>query len=239
MKDDTSADSSMYNQQNIWISILNGSMDCSTVAISYLTGQAQTEFLTRNRDKIFCEQVLKAVNILISSLMNVSIQQLRSEFKSCKDLKIIEKSNIPQFSNFATAAVCVPEVLVRSKTVLSYKELGAELSPDSKSKYAMEKYGENHGKLAALLGLAEIKKGAGCNKFIPSALSNRYCQMAQCDKMVLLTRLCYRIPFVQHAVVTDNPEQFVSDSLRTLLAPSTFNRRISNAQEILAFALEK
>lgn len=239
MKNIASTYSSIDSQHEKWSSIIEKKSDYLSIAIDFLTGQIRTEFLVEHKDTFFGGNIQEAIETLIHSLEKITIGQLCYALKHCTNLKPVDKSNIPQYSNFATAVICVPEILVKSSEPLSYKALGSELSPESKSDYAIEKYGENHGKLAVALGLAEIKKIAGCNKFYPSALTSPFCHMTQSDKMALLTRLCYRIPFVQQAVVTETPEQKVVESLQKVLAPSTYSRRIANAQEILAFALEK
>lgn len=239
MKNSIHTKSDISTQQEKWDRIFDNSVDEETITLEYLTDQIKFNFLVEHNEAFSNEYVKRAVSIVVTSLMTTSVEHIGKMLKACAYLKRIEKSNIPQFSNFATAVICVPEVLLEVSAPVTCKELGYLLYSESKSDLAAEKFGENHGKLAAFLDLAAIKKEDGHKKFFSSALTAPFCHMEQREKMELLTRLCYRIPFVQHAVISENPEEATIVFLQEVLAPTTYKRRISNAQEVLAFALQR
>lgn len=226
------------SQLEKWKSILSSEAKKEDIVSDYLLKDIDFEYLTFDRN-FTAEQKKKAVSIVVECMLNTSIDRIKSLL--CYKNAIVEVSpaNIPQFSNFASAAIIVPEILNKTNEPYSYEKLGYFLFSDAKSEAAATKYGENHGKMAVLLDLAILKKENGINVFESSALTNMYCNLEQDLKMKLLTRLCYRIPIIQEAIVTENPQKTVENSMQRVLAYSTYMRRKANTLEVLAFALEQ
>lgn len=101
---------------------------------------------------------------------------------------------IPQFGKLENVRA-VPHVIVQTGTSLNYAQLGLKLKGDiSSTPGANLKYGENHGKGAAFLGLVMVEDG-----FIKaSSLSQAYCQIQETEKACrVATMLLFRIPVVR------------------------------------------
>lgn len=143
-----------------WEKVISGNMDTNTIAVKYLTGQLSIPYLTEHKEEFSQDLINKSIVTLINSLQELHIPELRRLLKDSDTLLEVSSSNIPQFSNFASAAIYLPEVLIHSKEALSYRELGYALFLDSKSDGAANKYGENHGNFACLIDLAyKTRKG--------------------------------------------------------------------------------
>lgn len=222
-----------------WTVILNGSKSDDEIVTDYLTGKIDFQTLTKCDNDFSENQKNEAVEIVIESLNHKPIDRIQELLKSKECIEKIVPANIPQFSNFASATIYVPELLVNSDEPYSYQQLGYSLFGDAKSDAAATKYGENHGKMAVLLDLATIEKGDHGKEFKPTVLAYHYCQMEQNEKMDLLTRLCYRIPIIQISALNDDPEKTAEQHMQRVLSYSTFLRRRSNTLEVLAFALEQ
>ena len=112
-----------------------------------------------------------------------------------QDVSIIGSSEVPQFGS-AEALAKVPQVLSSTGIQsLSYAQLGYYLKQDVNAKLeANIKFGENHGKGAALLGIAQCING----KISCSSLSAGFCKLhdAQIQNDVIM-RLYFRIPIIQ------------------------------------------
>ena len=233
----TNDEDNLIRQQEKWEAVIQKTLDTDTIAIDYLTDQLQFQFLYEHKIEFTNDDILIAVNTVIETLENITIPQIRRLLKNNNSLKNVASSNIPQYSNFALAVICVPEKLANSNTSFTYQELGYELLPDTKSDGSAYKFGENHGNLAMLVDLASITKKNNLKAFTTSVLTKKYCHLENKEKMELLQRLCFRIPIIQHSVVTPNPKKTVDTYLSQHLSQATISRRRSNVLDILDFAL--
>ena len=223
-----------FENKELWDNILNQKTASDIIVMQFLLGKLNLDYLSANYQTVEKE---KCITILINSLLSTSISRIRSLLLSEPFTNEISAANIPQFSNFATAVIYLPELLLVSNTPLTYREMGYLLFSDTKSDVAAEKYGQNHGNLAMQLGLASIKKHNYKNVYVPTPLTAQYCKLEQDKKMELLQRLCFRIPIIQIAAKSETPVNIIEEYLQKKLAKSTYIRRRSNVLEVLAFAL--
>lgn len=221
------------SQEDQWRSVLCGKSSAEDITFDYLTGKLTLNFLAEKDEAI----IYKGMNVLINALVAIPISRIRKLLAVGYAVPCITASNIPQFSNFASVAVYLPTLLASAKEPITYCDLGYALYSDTKNDGAAIKYGQNHGNLALQLDLAQITKKEHKRAFEATILTSAYCKLEQCEKMNLLQRLCFRIPIIQVAAISENPTATVEGLLTKFLAESTRNRRRSNVLEVLAFAL--
>lgn len=222
------------SKQESWDNVLNQTATSDTIVLQFLVGQLDLDYLSASYKP---EEQEKCISTLISSLLGTSISALRDLLSSNKIAHEISAANIPQFSNFATAAIYLPELLLNSHTQLTYREMGYALFSETKSDGAADKYGQNHGSLAVQLGLATTIKACRKSAFCATPLTAEYCKLEHSSKMELLQRLCFRIPIIRVASISDAPAKLIDEYLLKALAKSTYIRRKSNVLEVMAFAL--
>lgn len=221
------------DNKELWDNILGEKMTSDTIVMQFLLGNLDLDYLSANYQR---NEKEKCITTLVNSLLNTPISRIISLFSSEPLINEVSAANIPQFSNFATAAIYLPELLLNSQARLTNREMGYSLFSETKSDGAAEKYGQNHGGLAMQLGLASITKIDRKNVYCPTPLTAMYCQLEQAEKMDLLQRLCFRIPIVQIAAISESPDDVVDELLQKKLAKSTYTRRKPNVFEVLAFA---
>ena len=222
------------DNRELWNNVLNHLTPSHTVVTQFLTGKLDLDYLSANYQTSEKEE---CIAILVESLLSASVSKIRELLLSEPAVNTVSAANIPQFSNFATAVIYLPELLLISSTQLTYRELGYSLFSETRSDGAAEKYGQNHGNLAMQLGLAAVVKMNNKNVYCPTPLTAAYCHLEQTEKMALLQRLCFRIPIIQIAIRSETPIAAIDECLQTTLAKSTYMRRKSNVLEVLAFAL--
>lgn len=225
-------------QMALWKRLINNEMSNDEIVIDYLVNELQFQFLIEHGIVGDITRQQELVARIVNALLSTSTTRIRELLRSKNLVNGVSPANVPQFSNFASAAVYVPELLCDNDWI-SYKELGHLLFSESKSDGAATKYGENHGKIAVAFDLAYIKKNGSTRGFSPTLLTKYYCNLEQNEKMELLTRLCYRIPIIQMAVISDDPHKEVDYVLPKVLAESTYQRRRPNVFEILALAIDE
>ena len=98
---------------------------------------------------------------------------------------------------------------------------------------AQRKYGENHYKLAALLGLATWKK-----PFKVTPLGRAYMIMDENDKKSIISKLILRIPIIQE-IILKGKKNYVRplELMESYLAASTAKRRQSNVHYLVDMVL--
>lgn len=217
----------------LWDNILSQRAPSDIIVLQFLVGKLDLDFLSANykpAEKEMC--IVALIDVLINTPISKIISLLLSEGIATE----VSATNIPQFSNFASAVIYLPELLLISHVPLTYRELGYSLFSETKSDGAAEKYGQNHGNLAMQLGLASSTKIGNRKGFCSTPLTVQYCQLEQSKKMELLQRLCFRIPIIQIAARSATPVDTIDECLQKTLAKSTYMRRKANVLEVLAFS---
>lgn len=178
----------------------------------------------------------KTAKTICDALLMLRLDEIPSLLLKYKAVCEVTKGNIPQYSDLTVALYMVPQKLCAASAPLSYEELGASIYP-CRSIGAAGKYGEGHGKLAVLIGLAQCKKTEGKQQFILTAMGCYFCKLQQEDKDNLLQRLCYKVPIVQHMVTQKEPIKTLEKCL-SILSESTQKRRYRNVLDVYAFAID-
>lgn len=233
------ASSLAIEQKNLWRFVLKEKVSPDAMILNYLTGKLILKDLVEESENQQQKIIDEGITILISALTNTPIPRIIELLTSVPVEPSISASNIPQFSNFASAAMYLPTLLIDAQTPITYCEMGHALYSETKSDLAAEKYGQNHGNLAVQMDLAQLTKKGQKKAFEPTILTPKYCQLKQEEKIEVLQRLCFKIPIIQVASISKDPIAKIDECLGKALAESTRDRRRANVNEILAFALGK
>ena len=159
---------------------------------------------------------------------------LRNNFKICP-------SGVPQFSNFENGAYKLPELLSESNTGYSFLEIGKLLLPTGKKDGAYTKYGENHSKLAEILGLVYITNSSKSRLVYISDLGLKFLELSDNAKKLFLKYQIYNIPLIKYLfnICFNNVidiEEFILDI--STLSQSTAKRRSSNVKGLIKFLIQ-
>ena len=100
---------------------------------------------------------------LFETILNADLDDIFACLVESQYIEPISPENIPQFSSIDDVQRCsFPLRMLDDQELVSYEALGMYLCPDErKSVTAHKKYGENHGKTAALLDLAHPVRHGG------------------------------------------------------------------------------
>lgn len=164
--------------------------------------------------------------------------EVLKKYKCSEILKIIEdgfvpaevdKKDISQFSDFKDAYYTVPYMLQNcGMTDVDYSKMGYMLRDEKRKDIADKKYGENHMKTAAQLGLCRFEKcRANAN-----ALGSLFIKLSEADRRNILPKLCLYIPFIQNYFMAGATDE-VRDEILSILSPTTQVRRRSNVNTII------
>jgi hypothetical protein len=113
-------------------------------------------------------------------------------------------------------------------TDVDYSKMGYMLRDEKRKDVADKKYGENHMKTAAQLGLCRFEK---CRANV-NALGSLFIKLSEADRRNILPKLCLYIPFIQNYFMAGATDE-VRDEILSILSPSTQARRRSNVNTII------
>ncbi len=164
-------------------------------------------------------------------LRRISMYEILSFLKKQEILPEVKSINIPQFSNIDDLSGVLD--IVYSSGTITFEDIGYYFYPDSKI-HAQWKYGENHYKTAALLGLTTWDKPYRVTDF-----GVGYMQCSKDEKLDIRNKLIMRIPIVQQILVRSVDEELRPiDILAQYLALSTAKRRHSNVHVMVDLVVE-
>lgn len=144
------------------------------------------------------------------------------------ELPRVATSNIPEFSKMSEIDNVLAALIETGEVFPGYLELGRVLCQAEKGP-AQRKWGENHYKLAALLGLT--------TRTFPMKVTDlgmQYYRMDEESRRMLLQKLVLRIPMIQQLLMKAKGEYVsVDDEYAKYLSPSTVDRRTSSAKNLV------
>ena len=160
------------------------------------------------------------------------------KYKCSEILKVIEdgfepaevdKKDISQFSDFKDAYYTVPFMLQNCGIKdVDYSKMGYMLREEKRKDIADKKYGENHMKTAAQLGLCRFEKCRANS----NALGSLFIKLSEADRRNVLPKLCLYIPFIQNYFMAGATDE-VRDNILSILSYTTQVRRRSNVNTII------
>ena len=169
------------------------------------------------------------VGDVASLLLNERIDYIFSAIeKYVEELPRVATSNIPEFSKAQEIDKVLSSLIETGAEFRGFLELGRLLCRAEKEP-AQRKYGENHYKLAALLGLV--------TRTFPmkvTELGRQYYELDEDGRKDLFAKLILRIPIIQQLLIMAKDEYVDVDSFfARYLAPSTVNRRTSSTRNLI------
>ena len=165
------------------------------------------------------------VSVLLSATPTQIIDIISPEYQT----KQVNAANIPQFSNLSTAMYEVPRLLLeRGLSDVKYADMGGLLWPEKRKLGADMKYGENHSKTAALIGLTSVEN-ATINL---TSFGRIFLTLNSAQQAILIPMLWLKVPLFQnYFCLNKNINQLNSDM--SCLSESTSKRRLSNVKTII------
>jgi hypothetical protein len=175
-------------------------------------------------NEMFVESVIpdkEDVTRYFDMLNRVSIYEILVFLKSREKLPEVKSINIPQFSNIDDLNGVLD--IVYSTDNITFEDIGYYFYPESKI-HAQWKYGENHYKTAALLGLTSWDKPYHVTDF-----GIEYMKIPKSERNTIRNKLILRIPIVQQILLESMDHELKPiDILTQYLALTTAKRRHSN-----------
>lgn len=170
---------------------------------------------------------------LVDTLLSISTEDINRTIKGCEKCQILPK-NIPQFSNYENGTLNILKRLrMAGDFGPTFAELGEQFLESGKKESAYKKYGENHAKIAQLLGLVVIVRKSHSRVYL-SQLGKVVESYTIEEQVRIIHRLIFRIPVIkflirEHKYSSDE----VYETLSMFLSPSTAMRRKSNVERLL------
>lgn len=168
--------------------------------------------------------MLKLCEDLFSLLLNTSCHELINLFCKYGFQFVIKTSDVPQFSSFEDCVYKVP-FLVQNCGIedLTYTQIGFMLRKKPRKEGADLKYGENHAKTAAQMGLCAISK---CRVY-PSFLGISFLKLTNEEQRLLQPKMILFIPYIYNQYASKATYENIMESV-SILKESTQKRRLSN-----------
>jgi hypothetical protein len=145
----------------------------------------------------------------------------------------ITPENIPQYSSLPDVALAA-YYLDTLQESLTFEDLGMYLdSEQRKVESAHKKYGENHGKCAALLDLACVVREGTRTVFAGTPFASLFWELSEDGREGMLARLALRVPIIRRLVVDASTGPVALGDYMQILAKTTRIRRRPNVTRLL------
>lgn len=200
---------------------------------SYITAQAAARLLITGDLDLFTKWSHEQSKSVLDEILNIKVDDLISIIDASRKTmpSEIDSSNIPQFGKVDTI-LRVPKVMLEENaTNIDYVQMGFLLKKDPyASVQANQKYGENHGKIAAQLGLINCVE----KRFVPSTITDAFVKgYSEEEQLRIVTRLFVRIPLVKILLQQSRKNIINGYDYMVELTSSTKERRGSSVRAIL------
>lgn len=172
----------------------------------------------------------EAIKLIFELLEKFSINEILELVKEDFTPFNIEAKDIPQFSNFDDCYYNVISALIDSGVdKATYEKMGYFLRNNPRKLGADKKYGENHAKTAAMMGLCNAGKNIGIS---PTPMGVIFNSLSKETKENIKPKLCLYIPFIQNYFAQDMDFEKLYQSI-SILSESTQKRRMSNINHLI------
>lgn len=167
--------------------------------------------------------------LLIQILQKYKCSEILEIIKDGFVLNKIDKKDISQFSDFKDAYFTVPYILKNCGiNDVDYSKMGYMMRDEKRNDVADKKYGENHMKTSAQLGLCQFKK---C-RANTNTLGNLFVKLSESERKKILPKLCLYIPYIQNYFMEGANDE-VREKILSILSLTTRNRRRPNVNMII------
>ena len=186
-----------------------------------------------DKRKYSLEEQKQASLHLLFVLREASIEYILDVIEKHRDeISPITTMSVPQFSNIYDADR-IPDIII-SNPGCKYKLIGYYFNKSAED-YSHQKYGENHYKLAAQLGLCEYAdKHSGDGITEVTQLGMIYKDLTAYDKDKIRARLCLQVPFIQYVLIEARHHNIdAMGLLLSMFTQATAVRRRSSIQQMM------
>jgi len=167
----------------------------------------------------------------VHNILEIPIQEIVEEIKNSNEEIQLAAKDVMQFSSFDDATIRMCQVLKEiDNPGVTYIEAGKLLLNDGQERKdgAYTKYGENHLKTSAIIGLTfELT-----NTYFLSSLGQVVDVLSDDEAERLITRLILRGPLVKRLIRASGNGKVDVRSMLYMLSDSTYVRRRSNMRSI-------
>lgn len=186
--------------------------------------------------KLDCECVS---NKLLEKLATIDSRVVIKEMFQFLDSRMdfsIQSFDVIQYSTLEKCGIPLLEHLEYSKNIgFSFREVGAFLQGKDHNLSALVKYGENHSKLAEILGLVEINRSQKPYKVFVSRLGSEILKIRAEKTNRIIANLALRAKIIQYILYKSSKGSVCIENELSFLEKSTFSRRITNIKGLLEF----
>lgn len=170
--------------------------------------------------------------VIFKELMLLSEKDLLSIVDCSRYGNEADVKYIPQFGKIETI-IEVPTYFEKyGSRCADYAQMGFYLKNDLNATLsANTKFGENHSKVASLLGLVDCHEGRIC----PTVFTSAFCTFSEADQLKILNKLFFRVPIIQILLRSAARESVNGYSPMSQLMLSTKIRRGSSVKSILTY----
>ncbi len=184
-------------------------------------------FYTHADDSLL--EMEEKTSLLIQVLQKYKCSEILEIIKDGFVPNKIDKKDISQFSDFKDAYYTVPYILKNCGiTDVDYSRMGYMMRDEKRNDVADKKYGENHMKTSAQLGLCQFKK---C-RANTNMLGNLFVKLSKSERKKILPKLCLYIPYIQNYFMEGATDE-VREDILSILSLTTRNRRRPNVNTII------
>jgi len=172
------------------------------------------------------------VHEYVDAVLSVRIEAILEFVRNDIDMPVVTE-DIFQFSSVADVTCRICQRLAEAgDPVVDAPSLGEILLNDGvkRNDIANRKYGENHGKMAARIGLVQIVE----KHFLLSCLGKIFMERSVENRQRLIVRLLLRTPLIGH-LLRINRGDIDMRQVMCELSDSTYMRRRSSVRNMLQF----
>lgn len=201
-----------------WNNVIGNSLNERILLRAYYTHADDTLLEDNEKSKILIE-VLKKYKC--SEILEIIGQDFTPY--------TISKADPSQFSDFKDAYYQVPFLLSNcGEKDVDYSRMGYMLRAEKRRDVADKKYGENHMKTAAQMGLCRFAKCRGN----ANAFGSNFVKLKEHEMKALLPKICLYIPYVQNYFMAGATDEQM-DNILSILSKTTQTRRRPNVKAII------
>ncbi len=174
-------------------------------------------------------ELMRECEWIITCLLEVGCQEIIQFIRKSGICFDISYGDVPQFSNFEDCVYKVPQI-IRDCGIdgISYNQMGYMLRTKPRKEGADTKYGENHSKTAAQMGLCSIVY----SRIYASHLGVAFGNLEKENQINLIPKLVLFIPYILN-LFASNAKYFDVLNSVSFLSESTQKRRLTNIWSLI------
>ena len=195
-----------------------------------ITPKAAAKLLISGEIDILIDWNVNTVRKVLDELSALSIDEILGIIDCNCYGDVADVKQIPQFGKIETIEKVTCYFIAQGQCSADYPQMGFYLKQDvNATLVANTKFGENHGKAAAILGIAACVD----KRIVPSALTTAFCSLEEKEREEILSKLMFRVPIVQIILKAAGKQKVNGYAPMEQLKESTRLRRGQSIRAIL------